>query len=76
MPGADGHAHPATSSARRSAGAKPQTMTVADSHRILLAEESDKLLDQGRVVREASNRPSRTHRLSRRDRQDLRPNRS
>src|SRR6202171_676939 len=33
--------------------AKPQTMTVADSHRVLIAEESDKLLDQERVVREA-----------------------
>jgi ATP-dependent HslUV protease ATP-binding subunit HslU len=32
---------------------KPQTMTVADSHRVLIAEESDKLLDQDRVVREA-----------------------
>ena len=28
-------------------------MTVADSHRVLMAEESDKLLDQERVVREA-----------------------
>src|SRR5438128_9768792 len=33
--------------------AKPKRMTVAESHRILLAEESDKLLDQERVVREA-----------------------
>src|SRR5216683_1556564 len=33
--------------------AKPQTMSVADSHRVLIAEESDKLLDQERVVREA-----------------------
>jgi ATP-dependent HslUV protease ATP-binding subunit HslU len=33
--------------------AKPQTMTVAESHRVLIAEESDKLLDQERVVREA-----------------------
>jgi len=32
---------------------KPQRMTVADSHRVLIAEESDKLLDQERVVREA-----------------------
>ncbi len=37
-------------SARRS---KPQKMTVADSHRVLIAEESDKLLDQEMVVREA-----------------------
>src|SRR5207248_8406034 len=33
--------------------AKPKTMTVADSHRVLIAEESDNLLDQDRVVREA-----------------------
>ncbi len=33
--------------------AKPQKLTVADSHRVLIAEESDKLLDQERVVREA-----------------------
>jgi ATP-dependent HslUV protease ATP-binding subunit HslU len=33
--------------------AKPHTMTVAESHRVLIAEESDKLLDQERVVREA-----------------------
>src|SRR2546421_12236463 len=33
--------------------AKPQRMNVADSHRVLVAEESDKLLDQERVVREA-----------------------
>src|SRR6266478_6900267 len=33
--------------------AKPQKMSVADSHRVLIAEESDKLLDQERVVREA-----------------------
>src|SRR5258707_5389355 len=33
--------------------AKPQTMTVAESHRVLIAEESDKLLDQERVIREA-----------------------
>src|SRR5262249_41447588 len=33
--------------------AKPKRMTVADSHRVLVAEESDKLLDQEMVVREA-----------------------
>src|SRR5438067_5739754 len=33
--------------------AKPRKMTVGDSHRVLIAEESDKLLDQDRVVREA-----------------------
>jgi ATP-dependent HslUV protease ATP-binding subunit HslU len=33
--------------------AKPKKMTVADSHRVLIAEESDKLLDQDTVVREA-----------------------
>jgi ATP-dependent HslUV protease ATP-binding subunit HslU len=32
---------------------KPKKMTVADSHGVLMAEESDKLLDQDRVVREA-----------------------
>ena len=57
--------------------AKPQKMTVADSHRVLIAEESDKLLDQETVVREAIalGRAER-HRLSRRDRQDLRPQRA
>src|SRR5215813_2580464 len=33
---------------------KPKRMTVADSHRVLVAEESDKLLDQETVVREAT----------------------
>jgi ATP-dependent HslUV protease ATP-binding subunit HslU len=32
---------------------KPKKMTVGDSHRVLIAEESDKLLDQERIVREA-----------------------
>jgi ATP-dependent HslUV protease ATP-binding subunit HslU len=32
---------------------KPKKMTVRDSHRVLMAEESDKLLDQDMVVREA-----------------------
>jgi ATP-dependent HslUV protease ATP-binding subunit HslU len=32
---------------------KPKKMTVAESHRVLMAEESDKLLDQEMVVREA-----------------------
>jgi ATP-dependent HslUV protease ATP-binding subunit HslU len=32
---------------------KPRRITVSESHRILMAEESDKLLDQDRVVREA-----------------------
>jgi ATP-dependent HslUV protease ATP-binding subunit HslU len=32
---------------------KPKKMSVADSHRVLIAEESDKLLDQEMVVREA-----------------------
>ncbi|MFL5270279.1 MAG: ATP-dependent protease ATPase subunit HslU [Stellaceae bacterium] len=32
---------------------KPKRMSVADSHRVLVAEESDKLLDQEMVVREA-----------------------
>ncbi|HEV2303347.1 MAG TPA: ATP-dependent protease ATPase subunit HslU [Stellaceae bacterium] len=34
---------------------KPKRMTVADSHRVLISEESDKLLDQDRIVREASH---------------------
>ena len=33
--------------------AKPKKMTVAESHRVLLAEEGDNLLDQDRVIREA-----------------------
>jgi ATP-dependent HslUV protease ATP-binding subunit HslU len=33
--------------------AKPKKMTVAESYRVLMAEESDNLLDQERVVREA-----------------------
>ncbi len=32
---------------------KPRKVTVADSHRILIAEESDKLLDEERVTAEA-----------------------
>ncbi len=32
---------------------KPRKMSVADSYKVLLAEESDKLLDQERVVKEA-----------------------
>src|SRR6476660_8800872 len=32
---------------------KPKKMTVAESYRVLMAEESDKLLDQERVVHEA-----------------------
>ncbi|MGE5268776.1 MAG: ATP-dependent protease ATPase subunit HslU [Thiohalocapsa sp.] len=32
---------------------KPKRMSVAESYRVLMAEESDKLLDQERVVREA-----------------------
>jgi len=34
---------------------KPRRMTVAESYAILLAEESDKLLDQDRVINEAKN---------------------
>jgi ATP-dependent HslUV protease ATP-binding subunit HslU len=33
---------------------KPKRMSVADSHRVLVAEESDKLLDQEMVMREAT----------------------
>jgi ATP-dependent HslUV protease ATP-binding subunit HslU len=32
---------------------KPKRLTVAESHKVLLAEESDKLLDQEKVVRDA-----------------------
>jgi ATP-dependent HslUV protease ATP-binding subunit HslU len=32
---------------------KPKRMTVAESHQVLIAEESDKLLDQEKVVKEA-----------------------
>src|SRR6201981_637583 len=32
---------------------KPKKMSVAESHRVLVAEESDKLLDQEMIVREA-----------------------
>jgi ATP-dependent HslUV protease ATP-binding subunit HslU len=32
---------------------KPRRMTVAESHAVLMAEESDKLLDQDRVTKEA-----------------------
>src|SRR6202049_1476610 len=32
---------------------KPKKLTVAESHQVLMAEESDKMLDQDRVVREA-----------------------
>jgi len=33
--------------------AKPKKMSVADSYKVLIAEESDKLLDQDAVIREA-----------------------
>jgi ATP-dependent HslUV protease ATP-binding subunit HslU len=35
--------------------AKPRRMTVAESYEVLLAEESDKLLDQDRVIKEAKD---------------------
>ncbi len=35
--------------------AKPRKMTVAESHEVLLAEESDKLLDNDKVLSEAKN---------------------
>ena len=52
---ADGHAQSRRHVRQgvRRARTKPQKMTVADSHRVLMAEESDKLLDQEKVVREA-----------------------
>ena len=56
---------------------KPKKMTVADSYRVLMAEESDKLLDQEMVVREAiADCRAERHRLYRRDRQDLRARRT
>ncbi len=36
-----------------SAGSKPRRMKVADSYEVLIEEESEKLLDQDRVVRDA-----------------------
>ena len=33
--------------------AKPKRLTIAESHQVLVAEESDKLLDQEKIVREA-----------------------
>ena len=53
---------------------KTRRMTVKASHELLIAEESDKLLDQEQIVQEAIDvgREQR-HRLPRRDRQDLRP---
>ena len=55
---------------------KKRKMTVAQSYEPLMHEESDKLLDQERVMREARRigRAER-HRLHRRDRQDRRPQR-
>ena len=49
-------------------------LNVAQSYDVLIAEESDKLLDQEQVTREAlpASRAER-HRLPRRDRQDQRP---
>ena len=53
---------------------KPRKMTVDGSLRVLVAEESDKLLDQETVVKEAICAvEQQRHRLPRRDRQDLRP---
>ena len=39
---------------------KKRKMSVAESHETLMREESDKLLDQEKVVREARDRSSRT----------------
>ena len=52
---ADGHAQSRRHLRQgvRQRRSKPKKMTVADSHRVLIAEESDKLLDQEMVVREA-----------------------
>ena len=56
---------------------KPRKMTVAESHRVLIAEESDKLLDQEKVDARGDRRGrAERHRLPRRDRQDLRPQRA
>jgi ATP-dependent HslUV protease ATP-binding subunit HslU len=35
--------------------AKPRKMTVSESHKVLMAEESDKLLDQDKIVAEAKH---------------------
>ncbi len=53
---------------------KTRKMTITESHKVLVEEESDKLLDQERVLSEVDRggRAER-HRLPRRDRQDLRP---
>ena len=72
---ADGHAQSrrhVRQGVRRPQG-KRKKLTVAESYELLMAEESDKLLDQEQVTREAhpAGRAER-HRLPRRDRQDLR----
>ena len=60
--------------ARRSASAPSRArITVGQAYDILIAQESDKLLDQDQMVQEAIARGrERRHRLPRRDRQDLR----
>ena len=64
----------ATSSARWAAGApRRAALTVKECLRVLIAEESDKLLDQEQLVQEAITRGrAERHRVPRRDRQDRR----
>ena len=55
---------------------KTRRVTVQESHEILVAEESDKLLDQEQLVQEAIQRGrEERHRVPRRDRQDHRARR-
>jgi len=49
---------------------------VHDSYAVLIAEESDKLLDDDQLVQESIKSSSRTASCSGRDRQDLRARRS
>ena len=59
------------------ARAKPRKMTVAQSYDVLVAEESDKLLDQEQRHQGGEGRGrAERHRLHRRNRQDLRPRRA
>ena len=68
------HRRHAGQSVRRKA--EKRRMTVAAAHDPLVAEEADKLLDNDAIIREAIDTvETERHRVSRRDRQDLRPQR-
>ena len=71
MPGARRHdqsrRHAGQGAGRRT---KPRRMTVA-TPACLIAEESDKLIDNDAIVQDAIQRREQRHRLPRRDRQDL-----